>query len=410
MAREIEKLSARSVATKKKPGVYGDGVGLYLQIGKSGSKSWLFRFMLNGKAREMGLGAVHTISLAEARIKAAECRKLVKDGIDPIEARKAEDAAKKLGEAKAITFAECVKSYIDAHRTGWRNAKHATQWENTLKAYAEPVLGKLSIADIDTGLVLQCLEPIWKAKTETATRVRGRIEAVLDWAAARGFRQGENPARWRGHMDKLLPKRSKVKTVKHHPALPYAEMGGFMKLLREQEGIGARALEFAILTAARTNEVIGAEWKEIDLKAGVWTVPASRMKAHKEHRVPLSSRAIVILKEMQKVQLNDYVFPGARESKPLSSMALLMALRRMGRGDLTAHGFRSSFRDWAAEMTAYPREVAEMALAHTIGDKVEAAYRRGDLFNRRRRMMEDWAKHSSTSRQGEVVPMNRRKK
>lgn len=391
MARGIQKLTALQVERAKKAGCYADGGGLYLQVTKSGAKSWLFRFMLKGKAREMGLGPLHTISLAEARIKAADCRKQLHAGLDPIEARKAARAAASMEAARTSTFAECADTYVAAHRSGWKNAKHADQWKNTLVAYAYPVFGSLPVASIDTPLVMKCLEQIWATKAETASRLRGRIENILDWATVRGLRQGENPARWKGHLDKLLPARSKVARVEHHAALPYPQIGAFMRELRASEGTAARGLEFMILTATRTSETLNATWGELDRAAGVWTIPAERMKAGKEHRVPLSARALEILAAVHEAKQGEYVFPGAREKRPLSNMAFLMALRRMGRQNLTAHGFRSTFRDWAAEMTAYPHEVAEMALAHAVGDKVEAAYRRGDLFEKRCRIMEDWA-------------------
>jgi integrase len=409
MARGIQKLSALQVERTKKPGYYADGGGLYLQVTASGSKSWLFRFMLCGRAREMGLGPLHTVSLAEARLKASDCRRQLLEGIDPIEARKAARNAAQLTAAKSITFDKCAEAYIGAHRAGWKNAKHADQWENTIAAYASPVFGSFSVASIDTTLVMKCLEAIWATKAETASRLRGRIENILDWATVRGYRQGENPARWKGHLDKLLPARSKVAKVTHHPALPYSEIGDFIAALRSQEGVSARGLEFAILTATRTSETINATWNEFDLDAGIWTIPPERMKAGKEHRVPLSTRALEIIKALQETKQGDYVFPGARINKPLSNMAFLMTLRRMERSDLTAHGFRSTFRDWAAEMTAYPHEVAEMALAHAVGDKVEAAYRRGDLFEKRRRMMEDWASYCCTPKNVSetVVPIRK---
>jgi integrase len=395
-----------------KPGMHADGGGLYLQVTASGAKSWIFRFMLHGKAREMGLGPLHTISLAEARERAKECRKLRLDGIDPVEARKAKRAEERLAAATVMTFADCAERYIAAHRASWRNPKHAAQWPSTLQTYAYPVFGSLPVQAIDTALVTKTIEPIWHDKPETASRVRGRIEAVLDWAKVRGYRNGENPARWRGHLDKLLPARAKVRKVEHHAALPYGEMGDFVGALREQEGIGARALEFMILTAMRTGEVIGARWDEFDLADKVWTVPADRMKTGKEHRVPLSPAAVAIIDQMQAARVNDhqFVFPGGKLGKPLSNMAMLKLLKRMGHGgQLTVHGFRSSLRDWAAERTSYPREVAEMALAHTIGDKVEAAYRRGDLFTKRRRLMEEWAKHCRlTNQAGKVVAINAR--
>lgn len=397
MTRGLQKLSALMVSRTNKHGLYGDGAGLWLQVSKTGAKSWLYRYMRHGKAREMGLGAVHTVSLVEAREKARQCRALILEGKDPLAEKHATLQRARLEAAKTISFAECASAYIEAHRAGWRNEKHAWQWQRTLEMYAYPVFEGLSVAAIDTGLVLQCLEPIWTEKTETATRVRGRIELVLDWAKVRGYRTGENPARWRGHLDKLLAPPSKVAKVKHHPALPYEEMTTFIENLRGREGIAARALEFAILTATRTGETIGAKWDEIDMASALWVIPAERMKMGVEHRVPLSKRVLEILREMQEIKQGEYVFSGARYGKPLSNMALLMVLRRMNQEDVT-HGFRSSFSDWAAETTAYPREVVEMALAHAVSNKVEAAYRRGDLFAKRQRLMEDWAKYCATPR------------
>jgi integrase len=357
-------------------------------------------------AREMGLGPVHAIPLAEARKRAAECRRMRIDGIDPIEARSAERSGKKLETARAMTFDACAAAYIDAHKSAWRNAKHRDQWRNTLSSYASPIFGALPVQAVDVGLVMKALEPIWNSKPETASRLRGRIEAVLDWASVRGYRKGENPARWRGHLDKLLPARSKVRQVEHHAALPYADMPDFMLGLRGQEGIAARALEFLILTAARTGEVIAAQWGEFDFTKKVWIVPAVRMKARREHRVPLADPAVDLLKHLHEIRESDFILPGGKKGQPLSNMAMLALLKRMGRGELTAHGFRSSFRDWAAERTSFPREVAEMALAHTVGDKVEAAYRRGDLFAKRRQLMEAWARFCGTPRiQAEVVPI-----
>jgi integrase len=306
-----------------------------------------------------------------------------------------------------MTFREGAETYIAAHKAGWKNPKHAAQWPATLATYVYPVFGDLPVQAIDTGLVMKALEPIWTAKPETATRVRGRIESVIDWATARGYRQGENPARWRGHLENLFPKKSKVRRVEHHPALPYDEIGAFTASLRGQGGIGARALEFLILTAARTGEVIGARWDEFDLAQKVWTVPAERMKAGKEHRVPLSAPALAIVEAMRETRESEFVFPGGKRGKPLSNMAMLKLLKRMGRDDLTAHGFRSSFRDWAAESTGFPSEVVEMALAHMVGDKVEAAYRRGDLFAKRRQLMEAWARYCEARRvSGDVVNLS----
>ncbi|GJD36586.1 tyrosine-type recombinase/integrase [Methylobacterium aerolatum] len=386
----VGKLTALGVAKLKTPGMYGDGGNLWLQVTGNGAKSWIFRFTLRGKSREMGLGSAATFSLAEARDKATTYRKLLYEGIDPIEMRRGQRQDAAIEAAKAITFKTCAERYIESHKAGWRNAKHAAQWTATLGAYAYPVFGELPVQAVDTGLVMQALQPIWTTKAETATRVRGRIESILDWATTHSYRRGENPARWKGHLANLLPKRSRVAKVEHHAALPFAEVPAFMAKLAAQEGIAAKLLAFTIQTAARTGESLGARWGEIDLEAGIWTVPAERMKAAAEHRVPLSSAALAILGEMKGLDAT-YVFPGGRRGKPLSNMAMLVLLRRMERGDLTVHGFRSSFRDWASETTDFPSEVVEMALAHTVESKVERAYRRGDLFEKRRELMSAWA-------------------
>lgn len=410
MPRQYNRLTALKVSRTKKKGMYADGGGLYLQVSAYGTKSWIFRYRMDGRKtpRDMGLGSAETVGLAEAREMAREARKSIQEGFDPIEARKARKQARMLEQASSISFQDCAEKYIAAHKAGWRNPKHADQWSSTLEAYAYPVFGKLPVASVDTALVLKAIEPIWSTKTETASRVRGRIESILDWATAREFRVGENPARWRGHLDKLLPARKKVQKVEHHRALPYTEIGAFMADLREQEGFAAWALEWLILTASRTSETIGATWDEIDFEAKIWTIPGDRIKGGKEHRVPLSPQALKIAKEMHKVKDGEYFFQGGKIGKPLSSNALLNLLKRMERTDLTAHGFRSTFRDWAAEMTNYPREVAEMALAHTVSDKVEAAYRRGDLFNKRKRLMNEWAKYCDAPQGGaKVIKINR---
>jgi integrase len=401
VARTTERLTALKVERAKQgkhsPGLFHDGGGLYLRV-TSGGASWVLRYQLAGRPRYMGLGPVALYGLSEARDRAREARRLRHDGIDPIDAKRQARAQLRLEAAKAMTFKHAAERYIDAHSAAWSGVKVKAQWEATLATYAEPVLGALAVQEIDTALVLKVLEPIWTEKPETAGRVRQRVEAILDWAKVRGYRDGENPARWKGHLDILLPARGKVRKVEHHAALPYAQMPEFMVLLRQQEGIAARAFEFAILTATRTGEVLGARWTEINAGNKLWVVPAERMKADREHRVPLSMRALAILEEMtgfredvdEDGQPAAFVFPGAKRSRPLSNMAFLMLLRRMKRTDLTAHGFRSTFRDWAAERTNYAREVAEMALAHAVSDKVEAAYRRGDLFDKRRRLMETW--------------------
>ena len=393
------KLSAVEVAKAKGPVVLHDGGGLYLRVAPTGTKSWVFRFQIDGKRRDMGLGPFPDVSLAEARTKAAEHRRQRHEGIDPLEVRAAERHLKRLSAAKGRSFREVAEEFIARNEAGWRNPKHRQQWRNTLATYVYPTLGDLPVAAIDTGLVVEALYPIWAEKPETASRVRGRIEAVLDAATARGCREGPNPAQWKGNLAHILPARSKVRRVKHHAALPFEELPGFLTGLREQRGIAGRALEFAILTIARTAEVLGATWGEIDLDANVWTVPARRMKSGREHRVPLSDAAVAALEAVRPLALlrdgrpdpTAPVFPGPRRALPMSNMVMLMLLRRMGRQDVTAHGFRSSFSDWAAECTAYPREVVEMALAHTIGNKVEAAYRRGDLFLKRRELMATWA-------------------
>ena len=412
MAREFNRLSPGKVATTTKPGLHADGGGLCLRVSTGGTKSWVFRFMLDGKARTMGLGSVRTVSLAEAREEALRCRKLLREGIDPIDARGAERAQRRLRAASTKTFKVCAEKYVASHEAGWRNAKHAAQWRNTLEAYVYPVFGDLPVQAVDTGLVMRVLEPVWRTKPETASRVRGRIESILDWARVQKYREGENPARWKGHLDKLLPARSKVRKVKHHAALPYAYMGAFMATLRRQEGASALGLELQILTATRTGEVIGARWEEIDLDEKTWTVPGDRTKTHKEHRVPLSPAAVGVLESMKEQRQSEFVFPGRREGRHLSNMAFLQLLKRMERPDLTAHGFRSSFRDWAAERTNFPGEVVEMALAHVVAGKVEAAYRRGDLFEKRRKLMEGWAEYcgvkpAAAEGAGKVVAIGR---
>lgn len=341
MTQRIHRLSAVKVANLKQRGMYADGGGLYLQVSQNGTRSWIFRFKQSGRSRDMGLGSLTAVSLATAREIAADCRRKRSAGLDPIETRKADRREAQLAAARSMTFDQCRDAFIEAHRAGWQNAKHRGQWTASLGSYVTPVFGPLPIQSVDVGLVMKALEPIWSTKPETAARVRGRIERILDWSKVRGFRQGENPARWRGHLDVLLPARSKVRQVEHHAALPYSEIGTFMAALRTREGVAARALEFAILTAARTGEVLGARWDEVGLEAKVWTVPASRMKGGREHRVPLSRAAVALLKNMQTVHPNDLVFPGDRRGKPLSNMSMLMTLRRMGRNDLTAQATRS---------------------------------------------------------------------
>lgn len=394
--REFGRLAATKIASLKEPGRYCDGNGLYLQVSRWQTKAWLLKYQLAGRSREMGLGSLSDVSLKEAREKARAARAMLIDGDDPIDARKVKKEALRAENAKRVTFKEAAEKYIDAHRAGWRNEKHAAQWTSTLTAYAYPVISSLGVAQIDTGHIIKILEPIWASKTDTAARLRGRIENILDWATARHLRQGDNPARWKGHVESLLPAKSKVRQVRHQPAMPFDEVPSFMEALRVRQGISVRALEFTILTAARTSEAINATWDEFDLKAGVWTIPAGRMKAGREHRVPLSERAAAILAAIPCETGSQFVFPGGKARKPLSNMAMLEVLRGMREGDLTVHGFRSSFRDWAGESTNYPRELAEAALGHVIGDAAEQAYRRGDALEKRRKLMEAWARHCAS--------------
>ncbi len=398
------KLNSLTVQRSTKPGLLSDGEGLYLRIKSGGSKGWIFRYSIDKRPRSMGLGSIDLVSLSEARLKVYECRKLLLEGRDPIEARILDHAKKSADSAKAITFDECASKYIESQSSSWKNAKHAQQWSNTLQTYASPLVGNLSVSSVDTTLVMQILEPIWAAKNETASRVRSRLELVLAWATVRGYRSGENPATWRNHLDKLLPKRSRIQKVKHHTALPFDEIGGFIAKLRVREGVAAKALEFLILTATRTSETLNAEWTEIRLDEKLWIIPATRMKGGIEHRIPLSQRAIEILRSMQKTGERNYIFPGACANRPLSNVALLKVLERM-KVDVVTHGFRSTFRDWASERTTFPREVCEQALAHTLRDKVESAYRRGDLLLKRTALMSEWAKYcdSGTTVLGHVL-------
>lgn len=404
-------LTAMGVKNAKSPGWYGDGRGLWLHIRTSGTKAWVLRYKLHGRARNMGLGPWPEVTLEQARQRALEARSLLKnpDGpVDPIDERRKRQAEAKLASG-AHTFEAVSEIFIRAHSEGWRNEKHKAQWESTLVTYAYPVIGRSPVQLVDTDAILRILEPIWRTKTETATRVRQRMENVLDYAGARKMRKGENPARWRGHLDKLLPAPSRLKKEAHHPALPHGEIGTFMASLRDHNGIGACAFELGILTATRTGEVVAARWEEFDLEAAIWTIPAARMKAGKEHRVPLCSRSIEIIKGMEsfKEDSGGYVFPGNERGKAISTAAFRATLKRMGRSDITPHGFRSTFRDWAGEETAFPREVIEHAMAHRLKDKAEAAYQRGDLFKKRRKLMEAWAArcHSDQTRSAKVEPI-----
>ncbi len=410
MARENERLSAvslKKLAVQK--GTHCDGNGLYLRVNPPEQCSWVFRYMLHGRARWMGLGAYPLVALTDARARAADQRRLLLDKIDPIETREDKHTQAKLEAAKRVTFAECGARYIAAHQKEWRNAKHKAQWESTLKSYAYSVIGPLPVAAIDTALVQKVLTPIWNEKPETAKRLRGRIEAILDYATVAEYRTGPNPARWKGHLSHMFARPSSIRPVEHHAALPYADQPDFMTSLRAQEGIAARALEFAILTVARTGEVLGARWPEINLRDKLWTIPAERMKAKKEHVVPLSPRAVEILEALkaETPDVEGYVFPGRQSKKPLSNMAFLMLMRRMGHDDLTAHGFRSTFRDWAGDRTSFDTQTIEHALAHGISDKTEAAYRRGTAIEKRGQLMAHWSDYcaSPQANAANVVPI-----
>lgn len=412
MARQLNRLTALQVSKMSKPGLYGDGGGLTLQITRAGVKSWLFRYMREGKAYGMGLGATHTIGLSEARQKALDARKLLADGLNPMIVKKQKLLAVALEHAKMMTFDQCAAAYIEAHKASWKNAKHIGQWTNTLATYASPVFGQQSVANVDTALIMKCLSPIWQSKTETASRLRGRIESVLGWATTSGYRTGENPARWKGHLENLLATIGKSSRTKNLPSLPWQRIGEFMLALKARHGVASKAVEFAVLTACRSGEVRGAQWSEFDIAERVWTIPSARMKAGREHQVPLSEAALSLLMSIRHIhmvsvdQLNipagsRFVFAGTK-TQALSDMSLTAVIRRMNaeaekpiwidaNGDgITVHGFRSSFRMWAAEMTAYPREVAEHALAHQLPDAVERAYQRGTQFSKRRALMAEW--------------------
>jgi integrase len=409
MGNKAKELAPITVSRLTSPGLHfvGGVAGLALQVLPTGGRTWVLRATIGGKRRDMGLGGYPDVTLVGAREAARNARLLIKSGKDPIAEARAAASALRASRAKDVTFEQAARSYIAAHESGWRNAKHAQQWRNTLASYAYPEIGGLLVRDVELAHVLAVLEPIWTKKTETATRLRGRIEQVLDWATARGYRDGLNPARWRGHLDKLLARPSKVADVEHHATLPFTEVGDFMRRLRDAKGMGARALEFAILTAARSGEVRGATWAEIDLKTAVWTVPGNRMKMGREHRAPLSTTAVALLNALPRMAGTDLLFPAPRGGA-LSDMTLSAVVRRM-KVAAVPHGFRSTFRDWASERTNYPRDVAEMALAHAIGDRVEAAYRRGDLFEKRQRLMADWATFCDRREQeGGVIAMRRK--
>lgn len=408
-----------------KEGMHSDGGGLYLQVSKAGTKSWIFRYQIDGRRREMGLGGLADKSAIKARAEIPALRAQLAVKCDPLELKRIARADSQAEAEKAdlhlTTFRTAASEYILKNRSGWSNDHHAWQWQNSLELYAFPTFGDLPAQLVSTEDVLAALTPIWETKTETATRVRQRIESILDYAKVKGYRTDDNPARWRGHLEHILPKPSSVRAVKHQPAVPFKRMGEFMQDLRPREGSGASALEFAILTASRSGEVRGARWGEIDLVERVWTVPAERMKGRKDHLVPLSGRAVQILQGIPRVAGQDLIFAGQKLDAPLSDRTLLAVVIRINKDRRAAnepewvdaktnvtvvpHGFRSSFRDWAAEVTDYPNEMGELALAHAVGDKVEAAYRRGSMFEKRRRMMEDWAAWCDSKSTGVLVPL-----
>lgn len=390
--RQLHRLTALKIGKLDAPGHYPDGGNLYFQISETGSRSWILKFTLRGKSREMGLGPLSAVSLAVARVEAAKCRDLLREGIDPIEARKVEQNKRAQEATGPRLFKAAATAYIAQHRDGWKNKKHAQQWENSLTTYAYPLLGDLDVRDIDTALIVRVLQPIWMAKRETAFRLRGRLECILDAEKALGNREGENPVRWRGHLDKLLPKQNRRKKIKHHPALPWQEIPEFMSALRAVAAPTARMLEHLILTAVRTQEVLYARPEEFAMDYRVWTVPGERMKMELPLRVPMADRLVELVTEAMKGARDGWLYPGRKKGKPYSNMAMLKVLERMGYGHITVHGFRSTFRDWVAECTEYADSLAEKALAHAIQNESEAAYRRGDMLERRRKMMADWAR------------------
>ena len=408
MSRVKNILTVKKVESIKKVGLHKDGGNLYLKVTATGSRSWVFRYTINAQRHYLGLGSFEDVGLQEARESADKLRGLLRQNIDPLKERERVAVEKLLEVAKLMTFSECADAFVGKHIHELKNKKHIQQWRNTLNDYAYPHIGQLPITSIDTALVIKCLEPIWLTKNETASRVRGRIEQVLAWATVSGYRVGDNPARWRGHLDKLLPKPSKVQNVKHHAALDYKLIPEFMRQLRQQVGIAARCLEFTIMTATRTNEAIGAIWSEIDLESKLWIIPADRMKAEREHIIPLSNACITILIDMQSQQLNNFVFSGQSRNGGLSNMAMLKVLERMGRKDLTVHGFRSTFSDWVSEQTNHSSDTREMCLAHTIANKAEAAYRRGDMIDKRFKVMTDWADYLDSLKAGaNVIPFKK---
>jgi integrase len=396
MPKKAKELSALEVSRLTKPGNHAVGgvSGLYLYVNEAQGRSWVLRVMIAGQRKHLGLGGYPSVTLAQAREKARAAREQVVSGVDPIHERKAAASALRAQQATRRTFREVATAYIAFQEPAWKNAKHRGQWSSTLEAYAFPVIGQLSVDAITEHHVIAVLEPIWTTKSETASRLRGRIESILDWARVRGHREGENPARWKGHLDKVFPAQSQVHQVRHFQAMPVAETPRFLARLATQDGTSALALRFLILTVARSGEVRGAEWSEIDFEQAIWTIPASRMKAKRQHRVPLSRAALQLLRDVRSRPApspTPLIFSNLKGGV-LSDMSLTAAMRRM-EVDAVPHGFRSTFRDWVGECTDYPSELAEMALAHVLPNKTEAAYRRGDGLEKRRGMMDAWALH-----------------
>lgn len=427
MSRQLNKLTSLKIKAAKY-GYHGDGGGLYLQVTKDGAKTWVYRYERSGIRREIGLGGIATVSLADARVAAGNCRSQLQAGIDPYTSKKDAAASARLEAAKSLTFAEAASKFIELNKSGWKNEKHAAQWASTISTYANPVFGKVAVKDVDTGLVLKAIESLWIEKTETASRVRGRVEKILDWATVRGYRTGENPARWKSHLDQVLPAPAKVKGGKKQPALPFTQMNEFALDLRKVCGKSATALEITILTALRTNAVINADWSEIDFENRIWTIPASRMKGDRnkteEFVVPLSNRVVELFQKTPESKRHGLIFPGTKHGKPISQAALLKCVQDMnekrtdnglprwvdpkqGNRDIVPHGFRSTFRDWAAEMTNTQNHVVEMALQHTIGNQVEASYRRGDLLKKRATLLAQWATYIDTKVGGTVIPLKK---
>jgi integrase len=410
MARGIHKLTIRQVERARKRGLIGDGGGLYLQVTARGSKSWLFRYKRGGRTRHMGLGPLALVGLGEARALALQARKLLHAGIDPLAQRNAQRTQQALAATKSLTFDAATAAYIAAHRAGWRSPQHVRNWQNSLATYASPILGPLPVQNIDTGLILRVLQPLWQEKPETASRVRSRLEAILGWATVRGYRSGDNPARWKGLLDHLLPSHRKVRPVQHLASLPFAELPSFMLKLQQQDGVAARALEFLILTAVRTGAVIGhrrddmppLKWQHLDFNQRLWTVPKSKMGVV-GHRVPLSDAAIAVLEQMRPLRDDaDIVFPGLKPGRSLAEGMLRRVLRRMGRTEVP-HGFRATFKTWASERTSFAHEVIEASLTHAIGSALEKAYRRTDLLDKRRHLMTLWATYATTAQTDNAV-------